>query len=115
MPNFLIINKICISKKESEIYRREYNNSNQDQIVNAVQTVNWDELLLDCNNVDVIFDHIYTKVTQVIDEHAPLKKLSRKEAKFNLKPWITAALKVSIRKKMYFLKNTKEIIPHLIV
>jgi DUF4097 and DUF4098 domain-containing protein YvlB len=56
-----------------------------------------------------MFDSICDKVSKVIDTFAPMEKISKKEAKFNTKPWITATLKISIRIKnmLYreFLKN----------
>ena len=35
----------------------------------------------------------------MIENHAPLKKLSRQDVSFSLKPWITSAIKVSIKQK----------------
>ena len=44
----------------------------------------------------------------MIDTYAPMEKISKKEAKFNTKPWITAALKTSIRiKNMLYKKLLK--------
>jgi hypothetical protein len=41
----------------------------------------------------------------MIDTYPPMEKISKKEAKFNTKPWITAALKISIRiKNMLYRK-----------
>ena len=43
-----------------------------------------------------MFDKFYTKVSNVINSHLPLKPFTRKESKFQTKPWITLGLKVSI-------------------
>ena len=61
LPNFLIINRIGVLKKEN-IYKRNYTKTSQERIVNEVQTINWDNLLLDCNNPSDIFYSIYDKV-----------------------------------------------------
>ena len=46
-----------------------------------------------------MFDKFYTKVNNVINSHLPLKPLTRKESKFQTKPWITPGLKASITNK----------------
>ena len=39
-------------------------------------------------------------ISQMIDKHAPLKRLSRKQQKLVKKPWITKGILTSIRKKI---------------
>ena len=46
-----------------------------------------------------MFDEFYTKVNNVINSHLPIKLLTRKESKFQTKPWITPELKASINYK----------------
>ena len=46
-----------------------------------------------------MFDKFYAKVSSVINRHLPLKPLTRKESKFQTKPWITQGLKTSIGNK----------------
>jgi hypothetical protein len=46
-----------------------------------------------------MFDKFHTKITSIIDKHIPIRKLSKKEVKIKNKPWITRAIKVSIRIK----------------
>ena len=35
-----------------------------------------------------MFDKFYTKVNNISNSHLPLKSLTRKESKFQAKPWI---------------------------
>ena len=50
-----------------------------------------------------MFDTFYMKVSNVTNSHLPLKPLTRKESKFQTKPWITLGLMVSItnRNRLY--------------
>ena len=50
-------------------------------------------------NPDKLFDFFYKKVLEVVDMHVPVKQLSEHEIKTKSKPWITPAIKTSIRKK----------------
>ena len=56
-----------------------------------------------------MFDSLYSKLSKIIDNHIPIKQLSRKELKVKSKPWVTSAIKTSIqiKNKLYkkFLKT----------
>ena len=51
------------------------------------------------NDINQIFDSFYSVITTTIDKHAPFKKLSKKEAKFQSKPWILHGIQKSIKTK----------------
>ena len=89
LPNFLIINKSFKVNTKTKIYKRDYTNFNKSALVDEVTSINWDIVLPQTNDVNEIFDCFYSKVSEVIDNHVPLKKLTRKEVKFSYKPWIT--------------------------
>lgn len=46
-----------------------------------------------------MFDKFYLKVSDIINRNLPQRPLSRKEVKFQSKPWITQGLKISINNK----------------
>ena len=46
-----------------------------------------------------MFNSFFDISSEIINTHIPLKKVSRKEAKFLKKPWITKGLKTSIKIK----------------
>jgi hypothetical protein len=62
--------------------------------------------------VNHIFDSFYNKISEIIDKHVPMKKLSKKQKCSLVKPWITKGLKVSIAKnnKLHksYLRNRNE-------
>ena len=49
------------------------------------------------------------KYCAVLDQHAPLRKLSKKEKKRERKPWITLGLTKSISKKRSLFKQLKKL------
>ena len=55
-------------------------------------------------NINSSFNDFIVKFKHVIDKHAPLRKLSRRQKKLPAKPWITKGILVSIKKKqkMYY-------------
>ena len=62
--------------------------------------INWEQILYN-EESDVNFsrNEYLSKIDSLLDTHAPLKKLYKKELKFLIKPWITQGLQNSIKKK----------------
>ena len=57
------------------------------------------------NNFNKIFSDFIEVIITHIDHHAPLKKVSRKQLKLKLKPWITTGLLTSIKHKQKLYKS----------
>ena len=67
--------------------------------LNEFSSIDWSDLFHGLSDTNEMFDKFYTKVNNVINSHLPLKPLTRKESKFQTKPWITPGLKASIANK----------------
>ena len=84
-----------------------------------IKKINWNQVFEDCDGIDQMFQSLYTKSNDIIEQFIPLKKLSRKEVRFKAKPWtiITSGLKTSIymykKNKLYknYLKQRNENAP----
>ena len=76
--------------------------------IKECQSVNW-EVVDTFSDVNDMFDSFYTKLSKIIDQYAPIKKIPKKELKLRSKPWITLAIRKSIfvKNKLYkkFLKS----------
>lgn len=99
LPNFLIINEFCSSEKNETIYRRDFTKFDKDLLIDNFKSINWIETFQTCHNVDDMFKSFFDISSKIINTHIPLKKASRKEAKFLKKPWISKGLQTSIKKK----------------
>ena len=75
-----------------------WSNLVQEDLLLDVQAIEWDNVFKE-NDINEIFDSFYSVTTNTIDKHAPLKKLSKKEAKFQSKPWISQGIRKSIKTK----------------
>ena len=56
----------------------------------------WQLLFGTTSDPSIIFDRFYSSISEVTDQHIPIKQMSRKELKLRSKPWITSAIKKSI-------------------
>ncbi|EDO43021.1 predicted protein [Nematostella vectensis] len=86
-----------------KLFRRDYSHYYESAVVHDMQAINWEHCFSHCKDVNDYFDSFYASVESIIDKHAPLKKLSRKEIKFLSKPWITTGIKhsIAIKNKLY--------------
>lgn len=67
--------------------------------------INWEQVLPEVEDVNIIFDSFYAKISENTDKHAPMEK-SFKSQKYTFdKPLITKALKVSIARKNKLYKS----------
>ena len=62
--------------------------------------IDWDSTLeLDKENIDLSFQKFYDKINNLVEKHAPLQKLTQKEVKTQMKPWITKEIQIAIHKR----------------
>ena len=82
-----------------------FSNAGGVALIDEVSFVNWETICSSNNDVNEIFQRFYSTIIQIIDKHAPDKKLSKKQIKFKSKPWITKGIKVSISTKNKLFKR----------
>ena len=68
-------------------------NFNKDEFILDLLEVDWNQTLqINNNDPNFSFEIFYQKVNGIIDNHLPLKKISKKELKQQFKPWITRGI-----------------------
>ena len=73
------------------------------------ENINWNEVLeSNQDNINITFENYLNTMNALINSHAPLKKLNKKQRKFQQKPWITKGIQDAIkRKNRLFKRNVK--------
>ena len=112
LPSFLIIpieNKQHKSQKTIH-YKRDTENFSRDDFILDYLDVDWDsELDIGKNDVNNSTEKFFSKMSAIIDKHMPIRKLSAKENKQRLKPWITPTIisKINVKNRLYkkFIKS----------
>ena len=109
MPNFLIQQQFDKNVKPTKITRRDYRKFNDDMFINELNNPNIELQIESSNNTNTKYDTFHNHILSVINKHAPLQTLSRKETKNLLKPWITKGIlkSINLKNKYYhkFIKN----------
>ena len=74
-------------------------------MVNEIGAVDWRETFDPAEDSSALFPLFYSKLSNIIDKHIPLKQLSKREVKIKSKPWITPGLSRSIHAKSNLYKK----------
>ena len=112
LPQFLIHDSFSVSNlpNTSGTYR-DWVNFNRDDFILDFLDKDWN-LVINSMDSNQAFQLFINSLTSLIDKHAPIKKLTKKQLKSSLKPWITKGIKTSIyqRDKIFklFLKCKDE-------
>ena len=83
---FLSIDKEIVRLKPNNIYKRDMSKFDESLFRDDVSIQNWNANNLD--DINGIFNDFLWRLEGCADRHAPIKKLTRKDLKKSLKPWI---------------------------
>ena len=87
-------------------YEIDWSRFGQENFVLDYFSVDWDNVLLTSNmNIDVLYKTFLEKTKPLLDNYAPLKKISKNKLTFKDKPWITSVLQKSISIKNHYLSK----------
>ena len=93
-----------IIPSKTNLFERNYKHFNEREFLEDILNINWDDVLqIQLNDPNTSIDHLFNKFTFLLDEFAPLKKLSKNEIKLKSKPWITKEIQFLMweRDKMF--------------
>ena len=85
-------------KPKTEVYERNFKFFNDDEFKTDLRGIPWENILAQDNlNASAALDVFYMKINRLLDEHAPIHKLSKREISLKLKPWITKDIHILMK------------------
>ena len=75
------------------MYKRDYKNWNEQRFLDDLSIQNWKN---DMQDVSEKYNDFIWHLESCVNIHAPIKKLSKKEIKMKIKPWITRYIQRNI-------------------
>ena len=98
------------SLPENNLYKRDYSNYSDAEFEETViNGVNWEEIcMLRLKDPSVSVKNFYDTIHFHLDEMAPLKKVTLKQYRLMIKPWITKDILKKCDEKNNLLKLIKE-------
>ena len=104
LANFIILSNFGSLPSNIKVYKRDYSKLNESTLISEMQSIDWHSIFTSDSDPSDMFCSFYSTIFDIVDKHIPLKQLSKKELKFQSKPWITPAIKVSnvqVKNKLY--------------
>ena len=101
------------SLPETNLFKRDIRNFNEREFEETVLKMNWQNICnLQSNDPNISCNNYFNSITYLLDEFAPFRKVTRKEYKLMLKPWISKEILRKYKERDSILKYiTKEMNP----
>ena len=84
--------------KKHNIHTYDLKNFDQENFLIDLALLRWDEFL-DENDANTLFEALISKINNLIDKYAPLKKMTKQEFRRMQKRWITTGIVNTIKRK----------------
>ena len=78
-------------------FSRDWRNFNKERFEYEIQNLCWDDVTSPNIDTNTSFSNFFNKINDLLDEMAPIKKLTKKEKGLMERPWITSDISNSIR------------------
>ena len=96
--------RVSYRAKHEQIFKRNYRFFDNNEFKSEINQIDW-KTLSDSHDMNLCFEKFLHVLTCVFDDHAPIKKLSKKEKSLIDKPWIDNYLRHLMRvRDVYFKK-----------
>ena len=106
LPQFLFIKNMHPNKKiKFNLQKRNWNHFKHEDFILDYLEIDWDETLnLEAKDTNLSFEIFLSKMNDLLDKHAQMEKLTRKQFENMSKPWLTPGIKQSINKRNKYHK-----------
>ena len=93
------------TKEQINPYIRDFKNFNSDKFNESLSRFT----VSDSDNLDTNFHNLHNHFVNCVNHHIPMRKRSKRELKFAMKPWISNSMKNSIveRNRLHRLSRIK--------
>ena len=97
----------CFNKPKNKKYvkyARSYRNFNQHEFGEELKQINWENLFSTNNNIQSLCSQFLEKIEKLLDEMAPVRKMTKKDLGLEQRPWITKGILISMKKRDQYYK-----------
>ena len=109
LPQFLFFRDFLskIPAVKSNILKHDWRKFESNKFISDFNQTDWEQILCtEKSDVNFSMNQYLSKIDSLLEIHAPLKKLNKKELKFLTKPWITHKVyKILLKRKIIYTQN----------
>ena len=90
LPNFMIINKSAWTQsKRPKLFKRDYSSFVKEDFIQDIENLHLNRVLCTKTDTNSMYEFFHDELNKTFDHHAPMKQVTKKQAKQLKKPWIT--------------------------
>ena len=106
-PQFILINHAKKNpSSHTPLFKPNWSSFNKENFILDYSDIDWKKTLQPVvGDVNDSFEVFYSHMSNLLDRHVPMIKLTKKQIKTRCKPWITAGIIKSINKRDLLLKQ----------
>ena len=94
------------SLPKTNLFKRDFRNFNEREFEETVLKMNWENISNEqSNDPNLSCNNYFNSITYLLDEFAPFRKVTRKEYKLMLKPWISKEILRKCKERDSILKS----------
>ena len=108
LPNFIILESEPLKQTIKPIIVRDMKNFDQKAFTKELHDLNISEQIVLAENSNNAYNIFHKYFLTLINKHAPIKTLSKRELNIKQKPWLTKGILTSINIKRNLFKKYKE-------
>ena len=107
LPQFCVFHSPDFGvKRKDEVFRHDWSKFDHENFILDFLDIDWEQIFSDQEmNPDTCFDVFDSKMKGLLEVHLPQKKLTKRQLKTRLKPWITPGILKSIAKRDHFFRK----------
>ena len=101
LAQFLIVpEKISLTPKKYNLFKRDLKQFDRESFLLDLVVIEWPKVInIGNKDPNKSYNNFEEKINCLLDQHLPLKKISKKEIKQRQKPWITYRIRKAIKKR----------------
>ncbi len=107
-PQFLIVKKVASSNRNMSYYQHDYTKFDQESFLADFNNLNFDYLNDNQSDINLKFNKFLVTLESIVEKHAPLKKLTKKDIRLQNKPWINSKIRKMMKFRDKLLKKLKK-------
>ena len=104
-PQFIILNKININYKNRSYAKHDFSKFNEQAFINTFEEQNLNFVHDKNLSLNSKFDKFYQSLSSHVDNHAPPKKMNKKDFRLHEKPWVTPKIQKLIKYRDKLLRK----------
>ena len=105
LPQFILIRHgTSTNNDHSNVFERNWKQFDKEDFILDFLDIDWNATLdIEKQDIDISFELFLANLDKLLDKHAPLQKVTKRQFKTRSKPWITGGIlrSISIRDRLY--------------